>query len=276
MNHPGGVLTYFYINKMPEDTSAVISLSFLEKEGKVIRKLSNKAKEKADKLDVKEGANLFIWDMRYPKAKDFEGMVLWWAGLNGPKAPPGEYRAVLSIGDKEMERSFTILKDPRSSSTEEDLREQFAFMQEVNAKVSEAHQAILDIREVRKQLRHFTSRWKEADGKKELVAKAEAIDSVMSNVEQVLYQTKNESSQDPLNYPIKLTNKLAHLNALTGIGDFRPTEQAYQAKQRLTELIDEQLAIFYELKEKDIPAFNAMVKASEVDVIILKADGESQ
>ena len=129
---------------------------------------------------------------------------------------------------------------------------------------------------MRKQLRHFTSRWKEADGKKELVAKAEAIDSVMSNVEQVLYQTKNESSQDPLNYPIKLTNKLAHLNALTGIGDFRPTEQAYQAKHRLTELIDEQLAIFYELKEKDIPAFNAMVKASEVDVIILKADGESQ
>ncbi len=275
-NHPGGVLTYFYISKMPEDTSTLITLSFLDESGQLIREFSNQAKDKEDKLKVEPGANLFVWDMHYPRAKEFEGMVLWWAGLDGPKAPPGQYRARLKVGEKQVEQTFNLLKDPRSTSTDDDLQAQFTFMQEVNRKVSEAHQAIIDIREVRKQLEHFTRRWKGDEGIKELMAKAEAIDSVMSEVEKELYQTKNQSRQDPLNYPIKLTNKLAHLNSLVGTGDFRPTEQAYQAKRELTEMIDEHLAVFYRLKEKEIPAFNSMVKKAAVDVIFLEESEESR
>ena len=274
MNHPGGVAAYYYIKNMPEDTSTLITLSFHEEDGQLIREFSTQAKEKENKLEFKEGANRFVWDMRYPKGKDFEGMVLWWAGLNGPKAKPGSYRIKLTMGSEEMEQPFRIVKDPRSRSTEEDLQAQFTFMLEVNKKVSEAHQAIVDIREVRKQLQPFTSRWKEDDDKKELLAKAQAIDSVMTIVENELYQAKNQSSQDPLNYPIKLTNKLAHLNSLTGIGDFRPTEQAEQARQALTKEVDEQLAVFYQLKKVDIPAFNAMVKEAAVDVILLRETDE--
>ncbi|MCO6478580.1 MAG: glycosyl hydrolase [Phaeodactylibacter sp.] len=275
-NHPNGVLTYCYLSEMPEDTSTLITLSFLDESGRLIREFSNQAKDKEDKLEVEAGSNLFVWDMHYPKAKDFDGMVLWWAGLNGPKAPPGIYRARLKVGDKETEQAFNLLRDPRSTSTDEDLQAQFTFMQEVNRKVSEAHQAIIDIREIRKQLEHFTSRWEGNEPKKELLAKAEAIDSVMSEVEKELYQTKNQSPQDPLNYPIKLANKLAHLNSLAGVGDFRPTEQAYQAKRELTERIDEQLAAFYGLKENEIPAFNAMVKKAAVDVIILEESKENE
>ena len=269
-NHPGGVMAYYYIKKMPEDSAALITLSFHEENGQLIREFSNQAEEKENKLEVKEGANLFVWNMRYPKGKDFEGMVLWWAGLNGPKARPGNYRVRLKMGGEEIERPFLIKKDPRSSSTPEELQAQFTFMQEVNKKVSEAHQAIIDIREVRGQLQHFTSRWKEDDGKKDLLEKAKAIDSVMTMVENELYQTQNRSGQDPLNYPIKLTNKLAHLNSLVGIGDFKPTEQAYDAKLALTKEVDQQLAVFYQLKEVDIPAFNDMVKAAAVDVIMLQ------
>ncbi|MCO6492983.1 MAG: glycosyl hydrolase [Phaeodactylibacter sp.] len=275
-NHPGGVIVQYYIKKMPEDSAARAALSFYDENGHLIRTFSSQAKEKQDKLEARQGANLFVWDMHYPRARDFEGMVLWWAGLKGPRAVPGKYSVRLQVDSLEQEQAFHILRDPRSAGTTEDLEAQFAFMQEVNGKVSEAHQAVTDIRELRRQLEHFTSRWKGEEGKEELLAKARAIDSVMMRVENELYQTRNQSSQDPLNFPIKLSNKLAHLNALAGIGDFRPTEQAYAAKRELTERIDEELAVFYKLKETEIPAFNAMVKAAAVDVIILKGEEKSR
>lgn len=275
-NHPGGVIVQYYIKKMPEDSAARAALSFYDENGHLIRTFSNQAKEKADKFEPRQGANLFVWDMHYPRAKDFEGMVLWWAGLKGPRAVPGKYSVRLQVDSLEQEQAFHILRDPRSAGTNEGLEAQFAFMQEVNEKVSEAHQAVTDIRELRRQLEHFTSRWKGEEGKEELLAKARAIDSVMTKVENELYQTRNQSSQDPLNFPIKLSNKLAHLNALAGIGDFRPTEQAYAAKRELTERIDEELAVFYKLKDMEIPAFNAMVKAAAVDVIILKGEEKSR
>ena len=275
-NHPGGVIVQYYVKKMPEDSAAQAALSFYDENGRLIRTFSSQAKEKEDKLEARQGTNLFVWDMHYPRAKDFEGMVLWWAGLKGPRAVPGKYSVRLQVDSLEQEQAFHILRDPRAAGTNEDLEAQFAFMQEVNEKVSEAHQAVTDIRELRRQLEHFTSRWKGEEGKEELLAKARAIDSVMTKVENELYQTRNQSSQDPLNFPIKLSNKLAHLNALTGIGDFRPTEQAYAAKRELTERIDEELAVFYKLKDTEIPAFNAMVKAAAVDVIILKGEEKSR
>lgn len=273
MNHPGGVMAHFYLRQMPADTTTPVTLSFHEEDGRLIREFSNRAEKKEDKLPVKEGANLFVWDMHYPPARDFEGMILWWANLKGPRALPGNYRVKLRVGEIEQEQPFTILKDPRSQSTAEDLRAQFDFIQEAGLKVSEAHQAIIEIREIRKQIKPFTSRWKGDETKKELLEKAEAIDSVMSRVENELYQSKNQSRQDPLNYPIKLANKLAHLNALSGMGDFRPTQQAYEAKRQLTEAIDRQLAVFYQLKQLDIPAFNAMVKEAAVDIISIKEEG---
>ena len=268
-NHPNGVMTYFYLPASLGD-SAEVSIAYLEADGDLIRQFSTQAEEKADKLEMEPGSNRFVWDMQYPKAKDFEGMIMWWAGLQGPKAVPGKYRVQLETPMDTLEQSFEILKDPRISSSIAELRHQFDFMQEVNAKVSEAHQAIMDIRTVREQLHHFTKRWKEQDDKEDLVAQAEAIDSVMTEVEQALYQTQNRSRQDPLNFPIKLTNKLAHLNSLIAMGDFPPTQQQLQVKAELTTKIDDQLERFYALKKNDIPAFNKAVKAKAVDVIMLQ------
>ncbi|MCB0557280.1 MAG: glycosyl hydrolase, partial [Phaeodactylibacter sp.] len=127
-------------------------------------------------------------------------------------------------------------------------------------------------REVRQQLKHFTSHWEGDDSKKELIARANAIDSVMTVVEKALYQTQNQSNQDPLNFPIRLTNKLAHLNSLARMGDFQPTDAELAVKEELVQAIDQQLAVFYGLKEKEIPDFNQDVKEQAVDVIILKTE----
>ena len=271
LNHPGGVMVYFSLKEVPDSNIAVV-LSFHEPDGALIREFSNQAKEENERLKLKQGGNRFVWDMRYPPAKKFEGMVLWWSSLDGPEAVPGEYIVRLKVGEMELEQPFTILKDPRVSSSQENLQAQFDFIQAINGKVSEAHQAIIDIREVRQQLKHFTSHWEGDDSKKELIARANAIDSVMTVVEKALYQTQNQSNQDPLNFPIRLTNKLAHLNSLARMGDFQPTDAELAVKEELVQAIDQQLAVFYGLKEKEIPDFNQDVKEQAVDVIILKTE----
>lgn len=266
-NHPGGVMVHFYLEEWTEKDT--LTLTFREEDGDQIRSYSTHAKEKKDKITVRQGANRFVWDMRYPGGKDFEGMVLWWASLNGPKAVPGNYSVEMKTGSFQKSASFRILADPRTPSGPAEFQSQFDFTQEVLGKVSEAHEAVMEIRDIRGQLKHFTGRLKDRENAKDIIEQANAIDSLLTGVEEALYQTKNRSGQDPLNFPIRLTNKLAHLNALTQ-GDFPPTGQAVEVKQELTRAIDEQLARLRVVKETQIAAFNRMMRERAIEAIILE------
>ncbi len=274
-NHPGGVMVHFYLREKPADSVAV-KLSFHEADGVLIREFSSTAEEKAEKLEVEAGGNRFVWNMRYPDAKKFEGMIMWAAGLRGPMAVPGDYQVKLTVGDQEMMQNFKILADPRSESSLEDLQAQFNFITEVNEKVTDAHEAIIEIRDIKKQLKHYTERLAEEDNLEEVIDKAKAIEKQMSEVEKALYQTRNRSRQDPLNFPIKLTNKLGAVGSLTSYGNYRPTQQAYQVKEELTRQIDEQLQQFAKIKSEELPEFNRMMREKAVDAVILEAKDPAQ
>jgi hypothetical protein len=252
--------------------STNVTLSFMETGGEVIRKFSNQAKEKKDKLKVEEGTNRFIWNMRYEDAKSFDKMILWWASLNGPKAMPGKYEVQLAVNDMVQNVEFEILKDPRIETDDQGLKEQFDFLNEIKSKMSEAHEAIIEIRDVRAQLKNYTSRLKKNDSTASIFEKANAIDSMMMVIENELCQTKNQSRQDPLNFPIKLTNKLGHLNSLVSGGDYPPTAQAIEVKNVLTKEINDQLDLFKKIKANELPKFNQMVKEAQIDAIILKEE----
>lgn len=267
-NHPGGVIVNYFVNDLTDSTE--VTLSFLEKGGQLIRKFSNKAKEKKDKLKVEKGINRFVWNMRYEDAKSFDKMILWWASLNGPKALPGAYEVQLTVGDVAQIVEFEILKDPRIETDDKGLKEQFDFLNEIKSKMSEAHEAIIEIRDVRSQLKNYTARLKKDDSTKAIFEKSMAIDSMMTVIENELYQTKNRSRQDPLNFPIKLTNKLGHLNSLVSGGDYPPTAQAIEVKNVLTKEIDNQLDLFKKIKMEELPKFNQLVRDAQIDAIILK------
>jgi hypothetical protein len=249
-----------------------VKIAFLETNGNLIREFSSKAKEKDDLLKVKPGANTFNWDMRYEKAKEFKGMILWWASTNGPMAVPGEYKVRITVGDDVQEQAFKILADPRSTSTQRDFQAQFSFLMDIRNKVTEAHEAIGQIKDIRGQMKSFTKRLDKKDEKlKPLFDQAEAIDTMLTQVEEALYQTKNQARQDPLNFPIRLNNKLAHLTSLTG-GDYPPTTQAIELKNELSAEIDGWLEKFKTVQEVDVPAFNNMVREMGVDVILVKEE----
>ncbi len=274
-NRTSGVMIHYYLKEKPDSTSK-ISLEILENDSIVIRKFSNKAKEDRDKINPKDSTNLFVWDMSYPSAKRFDGMILWWANLSGPTALPGNYKVRLTVNENVQTQDFTILKDPRTTATAQEMKEQFDFVKSVCDKLTQTHEAIINIREVRKQLNDYTSRVKSDSLMKPLITKAKNIDSLMTIIEETLYQTKNKSGQDPLNFPIRLNNKLAHLNALTSYGYAPPTDQAIAVKNEITDAINEQLDKVKVIFEKEVPEFNRMVKELEADVIILSKPEDSK
>ncbi|WNJ16021.1 VPS10 domain-containing protein [Pontibacter sp. G13] len=266
-NHPGGVPLYIYLKNEPTDTSK-ISLTFQAADGSEIVTISNQDKDHKKKFkDFKKGVNLFSWNMRYPGAKKFEGMVLWWADLDGPKAVPGMYQVSLAVDGDTMTQPFEILADPRSSASAEDLQAQFDMLLGIRDKVTETHQAIIDMRKAKSQMSSFLDRAGERLDMTDVKTEAEKLQGKMDEIEQALYQTQNQSRQDPLNYPIRLNNKLAHLTSLVGMGDNAPTQQAEEFYAEITKEIDLELAKWYAIKNNDIPRFNQLVKSKNVDAI---------
>jgi len=102
----------------------------------------------------------------------------------------------------------------------------------------------------------FEKQYEDDESVSDLVEKAKAMADSLSEVEKTLYQTQNRSGQDPLNFPIKLTNKLGHLNSLVGLDDFPPTEQDEAVRVELTEKVEAALEIFNKSLKEDVDAFN--------------------
>ena len=224
--------------------------------------------KKEEKLKVKPGSNQFNWNMMYADAEKVKGMILWWASLSGPKATPGNYTAELSKNGANKSEEFTILKDPRTEATDADMKAQFDFIMSVRDKMTEIHIALKNVTKVKGQITQLKkSADKEKD--KELLEFASKISKEVTVIENNLYQTKSKSNQDPLNFPIKLNNKLGHLNSLSSIGNFRPTDQAIAFKNEITKQIDKELADLYKIFETDVKELNKKVKASNIDLIKL-------
>jgi hypothetical protein len=177
----------------------------------------------------------------------------------------------LTADDDTLATAFEILLDPRTEGTVSDRVAQFEFLKAVRDKVDETHDAIRNMRATRDQIAALLER---LDGDKyvALFAEAEVLDSTMIAIEEVLYQTKLKSNQDMLNYPIKLNNKLAHVGSLASMGIYRPTDQMIGVKEDLSAEIDVELDAWYVLRNDILPAFNALIRNSEIDFIGVPED----
>ena len=267
-NHPSGVITYFNLKEYDEKKD-VISLTYFDRQGDTIKTFSTKNKKK-DKLEVKKGMNQFVWDMTYDGAEELDGMILWWASLDGPQAIPGVYKVNLKVNDDIKSQSFTIVADPRAESTQADMEKQFKFITDVNKTMDDAHKSIKKIRNIRDQLTAFETQYKDNESVKDLLEKSKTLKEEFTKIEEALYQTQNRSGQDPLNFPIRLTNKLGHLNALVGMGDFAPTDQDIAVKDELTTQIKTQLDAFNKLISDEITAFNAAFNSKSLNYLFIE------
>ncbi|WP_304517654.1 WD40/YVTN/BNR-like repeat-containing protein [Cecembia rubra] len=237
-NRPGGVLVYFHLKDEPKEE---VRLEFYDKNKQLLREFSSKGIE-GDTLKYKLGSNEFNWNLRVSNAKGFEGMIMWSGPLRGPKVVPGEYTVLLMVDGQIQEQGFMVLPDPRYPSSQEDRQAQFDFLLKVRDKLTETHETIILIRKYRDELNALMEKNPKQKRSIELIIKT------ISDIEKELYQTQNRSGQDPLNYPIRLNNKLAHLNVIVGTGEWRPTDGAEEVRAEITRQIDVQLAKFREIE----------------------------
>jgi len=267
-NHPGGVMVHYYLK---DTAKTVATLEIMQNDGKLIRKFSTKPDKKAKdgSMKIKPGGNRFIWNMRYPDADGFDGLIMWAGGLGGPRAVPGTYKVKLTVNGKSQETPFEILKDPRTTGTQADIQAQFDFLISVRDKLSETNNAVKKIRATREQINRITEPMRGKDDMKDVTDLAKNILDEMKKVEEELYQTKNRSNQDPLNFPVRLNNKLAAVAGEASSSDFRPNDQTIAVRNEITEKIDVQLKTLEKIFKDSLPKLNEMVKSKNISPIRL-------
>jgi len=222
------------------------------------------------KFPTEAGLNRFAWDMTWPPARRFPGLILWNNELVAPPAVPGKYQVRLTAAGETLTQPLEIRKDPRSAATQQDLEAQFQLLQQIRDKLDETHEAIRRIRDVRGQLDGLEKLLGKDDAAmKPVLDAAKDLDKKMTEVEEALYQTKNRSRQDPLNFPIRLNDKLSGVAGSSALGDARPTEQAVRVKNELVAAIDTQLAKLRTLWDGDLTRFNQLAREKGVAAVIL-------
>jgi hypothetical protein len=273
-NPPNGVVVRYYFRQPPEGE---VKLAFLEEDGTLIREYSSKPERGREEGDVsaKQGMNRFVWNLRYPDAHRFPGMIMWAGGTAGPRAVPGTYQVRLTVGDSSYTQSFQVLKDPRVNASDADLREQFEFLIRIRDRVSEANDAVVRIRDIRSQIDDALKRVEGQPYAQAISDRAQEIKDALSAVENEIYQTKNQSGQDPLNYPIKLNNKIAGVTGVVASADAKPTRQSYEVFDELSAQLQVQLDRLQAIVETDVPGFNALIAEHAVPAIIVREPKES-
>ncbi|HVE58087.1 MAG TPA: hypothetical protein VNB22_14745, partial [Pyrinomonadaceae bacterium] len=281
-NPPNGAVVHYYLKEKPKQE---VAIEFLDANGNSLRKFTGKVLKDGEQnqpqggggrrgggdapVPMEAGLNRFVWNYRLPDATTLPGLILWGGSIAGPRIVPGNYQVRLTVDGKTIStEKFAVKADPRLSTTQEDFQKQFDFLSKTRAKLSQTHEAILEIRDLRKQLEDLSARLKPEQ--KDLKDKAAEINKNLTAVEEELMQTKIKSGQDALNFPIKLNNKLAALSSSVDSADFAPTNQAYVVYDDLAGKVDAQLAILARIKAEEITAFNKAFADKNLPVIVTK------
>lgn len=228
---------------------------------------------RASRVSTDAGLNRFVWDMRYQDATRFPGLILWAGDVRGPRVAPGLYQVRLTVNNQTTTQSFLVKKDPRLATTPEDFAKQAELLLKIRDKLTETHNAILEIRNVRKQTDDLVKRVQGQSNARVIADAAKALNAKLTTIEEQLYQTKNQSSQDPLNYPIRLNNRLAALAEVAGSADAAPTAQTYVVYDEVTGQINGQLQALNQIMRTELTAFNQLVRDQNIPAIVVKSAG---
>ena len=269
MNPPNGSVINYFVKSISD--SAKVSIDILDKNKKLIKSFSTKAKEKEDKLDVSAGMNQFVWNMLYPPAEKVEGQIIWHGTVPGPKAAPGQYFYKVKAEKDSVEGSFNIKANPVYNLSQQDYEEQFNFLIAIRDKFNDIQKAGKNIRDIRKQINEFMDK-QGKDVPKEIKQQADTINKQMTAIEEALHQTKAKSGQDVLNYPIRLDDKISGLYDFASSGNCAPAKQVKEAFAELGGQADIQLNNLKKMLDEDLVKFNTMIREKALPVIGVKKD----
>lgn len=263
------------------DTDAEsVRLDFMDADGTVLRSFEGTADDEEEEEEegfsffgggggtpgVEAGAHTFSWNQRLEGWTDFEGRIFWAAGNVGPAVLPGRYTVRLTVDGESMTQDFDIKMNPRAAAegvTMADLEERFELSQRIRNRVSDANEAVLRIRSIEDQM---SDRLEQTDDAR-IASLAGTAGERLNEVEGEIYQVQNRSNQDPLNYPIKLNNKIAALLNLVEISDTRPTDQSYEVFELLSDRLAEEIDQMQLIIAQDIARLNELLREQGLEPI---------
>jgi hypothetical protein len=275
-----GADVFYYLN----DNADKVTLEFLDASGKVVGSFESPDEDETEDEDEAgqggppfggggsptpskmSGSNRFRWNMRAEGWTDFEGRIFWAAGNAGPAMLPGAYQVRLTVDGNSQSRDFEIRMNPRAMAegvTVADLQARFDLAQQIRDRVSQANEAVLSMRAIKSEV---DDRMGQNDSG-ELQSLGGTVKDRLTSVESEVYQIQNRSGQDPLNYPIKLNNKIAALLNLVEGAEDRPTEQAYTVFETLSGELDTELEQMNLVIQQDLARLNELLRELGLDPI---------
>jgi len=284
-NPPPGAMIDYYFKAAPKDE---VTLEILDAQGKVVRHLSNKEKKEGEQppewpdrvertktIPANDGANRFAWDLRYDDPVQVPGAFYSGNGPKGPLALPGEYQVKLTVGGKSQTAPLHLGIDPRTKGAEAALQKQFALAVQVNDRISQLHQAINEIRDVKSQIQSLHKRFGDDPKLKAALDAADSLDHKMSDAEQQLIQVNMKGSEGNLAFPSMLNERFDAFSHSIDFGDGEPTKSQLDVFQMLNGKLDEQLKKWSQIKTDDVPKVSALIKDANLPALLISSKKET-
>ena len=219
-------------------------------------------------LPVGSGLQRLRWDLRTNPAASFPGMILWGVRTMAPVVPPGTYSVRLTVDGRSETTEVEVQRNPWITDvTDEDLIAQYEFGVLIRDKVNEANLAVIEIRRVKEELAERL----EASEDEGLGEAGERLRVAASEVEGDIYQVRNRSNQDPLNFPIKVNNRLANLLSMSERGDGRPGSGMYAVFEIMVDRLGGLLDALDGVWSEELGEVNARLREMGMEEIVVGA-----
>ena len=285
-NPPPGAIIDYYFKIAPKEE---VSLEILDSSGKVIRHLSSKEKKEGEQppewpdrlervktISANEGMNRFAWDLRYDDPIQIPGAFYSGTGPRGPLALPGDYQVKLTVGGKSQTVPLHLAIDPRTKSSEPALQKQFALSMQVNDRISQLHQAVNQIRDLKSQIKNLHTRFGENESLKPALKAADDLEQKMSAVEEQLIQVNMKGSEANLAFPSMLNERFDAFSHSIDSADTEPTKPHLDVFAMLSKELDEQLTKWTNIKTTDVPKVSELVKQANLPALIITEKKKSE
>ena len=259
-NPPDGVVMSYNLKAEPKGE---VTLKIMDSAGREAASFSSED----DGLPAKAGMSRFVWDMHYPDAEplpdDGADRKKSTVSQTAPLAAPGTYRVELTVDGETYSQSFDLLKDPRSSATQEELEEQFELLIKVRDKLSAIRHAVDEARRLHEQVEEWERR---AEGESKVSEAAKALKEKLSAISQDLAQDKRQGKVSTM-ARARLNEKLMELPAVVASTDARPTQGCYDVFEDMSVRVDAQLDSLREVIDTDVRSFAAMLREMEIPLV---------
>ncbi|HLW82616.1 MAG TPA: hypothetical protein VKS20_11320 [Candidatus Acidoferrales bacterium] len=275
-NPPSGAIIDYSLKTAPKEP---ITLEILDSKGKLVQKYSSKSEKPSAPggfsffgrgratLDAKAGLNRFVWDLRYKPPTSVPGAVSWGGRPSGAIAVPGNYQVKLTVAGHDYTAPLQVEEDPRIHVSEAALQQQFDFNQQINARITDADDAVNQIRELHGQIEALEKRLAGNEKAKAALDSAKQLDKKLTAVEDAIIQPKSKSGEDPLNYPIMIADQMMALVSTVDSADGAPTASSREVFAVLNKQLDEQVATYRQLKDKDLVQLNRQIRSADIPAI---------